>query len=62
MAKPTGYKATRLSVAERSLEARKRVWREADVPPRWGRGELADPKLVREMWLRLNPDAASRQP
>jgi hypothetical protein len=35
MAKPTGYKATRKSIAQRRREARERIWRNADVPPFW---------------------------
>lgn len=62
MVKPAGYKATRKSVAERKLEARKRVWYASDVPPWWARGELSDPALLREMLGRISPSGASPQP
>lgn len=59
MAHPTGYKANRKSVAERRLEARKKVWRESDVPPWWARGQLADPRLLQQMLDRLSPSSSS---
>lgn len=62
MAKPGGYKATRKSVAERRLEARKKVWYESDVPPWWARGQLSELSLMQQMMQRLNPDASSRLP
>lgn len=59
MATPTGYKANRKSVAERRLEARKKVWRESDVPPWWARGQLADPTLLRQLLERLSPSGSN---
>lgn len=48
MAKPTGYKATRKSIAQRRREARERIWRNADVPPHWEE-KTADKDLMRNM-------------
>lgn len=48
MAKPTGYKATRKSIAQRRKEARERIWRNADVPPYWEE-ETANKDLMRSM-------------
>jgi hypothetical protein len=62
MVKPAGYKATRKSVAERKLEARRRVWYASDVPPWWARGQLSDPALLRELMARLSPFGASPRP
>lgn len=62
MARATGYKATRKSVAERRLEACKRVWYASDVPPWWARGELSDPRLMRELMERLNLFVANPRP
>lgn len=35
MAKPTGYKANRKSIAQRRREARERIWYKSDVPQFW---------------------------
>lgn len=35
MAKPTGYKANRKSIAQRRREARERIWNKSDVPQFW---------------------------
>lgn len=48
MVKPTGYKATRKSIAQRRREARERIWRNADVPPHWEE-RTADRDLMRSI-------------
>ena len=53
MAKPTGYKATRKSIAQRRKEARERIWRNADVPPYWEE-KIANKDLMRNMLQALD--------
>jgi len=54
MVKPTGYKATRKSIAQRRKEARERVWRKADVPHFW-ESELANKEALRAMLNAMTP-------
>jgi len=46
--KPTGYKATRKTIAQKRQEYRDKVWREADVPQSWQDGG-ASQELMQEM-------------
>ena len=57
MPKPTGYKATRKSIAQVREEHRKRVWANSGVPPGWEIG-VADKELMRLM-LEKNQDPGS---
>lgn len=48
MPKPTGYKATRKTIAQKRQEHREKVWRDADVPQSWeDRG--ASQELMQQM-------------
>jgi len=54
VSKPTGYKATRKTIAEKRQDHRDKVWREADVPGTWeSRG--ADKNLMRDLLTRTTP-------
>ena len=46
--KPTGYKATRKTIAQKRQEYREKVWRDADVPQSWEDGG-ASQELMQQM-------------
>lgn len=58
MSKPTGYKATRKTIAEKRQDHRDKIWRDADVPGSWeARG--ADKGLMKDL---LNQIALGERP
>lgn len=55
MSKPTGYKGTRKTIAEKRQDYRDKIWRDADVPGSWeARG--ADKELMRHLLSRKDPE------